>query len=83
VTVEISRVENPGHVELPEELIAALELEDGLRERFEKLGTGIRRSMAYWVNSGKRPETRAQRAVEILRRLQSGRLVSGGKPVKF
>ena len=71
-TVELQRNENPAAVTLPEELQAALDLEPGAEAAFQQITPGMQRSMAYWINSGKRPETRAQRAVNMLNRLLAG-----------
>lgn len=82
IVVELWRNKNPEEVPLPEEWDVALDLEPGAREAFERLSRGTRRQVAYWIDSAKRPETRAQRAAEMLRRLLSGRFYIGGKPVE-
>jgi hypothetical protein len=83
VKVTLGKCDAPEEVKIPEELEAALDLEPAVRKAFDKLGHGVRRGMAYWVNSGKKPETRVQRALEILRRFQSGEMVFGGRIVKL
>jgi hypothetical protein len=82
VHVVLRKNENPDDVEIPEELIAALELEPEIYSRFHKLSPSVKRGMAMWINSGKKVETRIQRVLEILKRFQQGKLVFGGKIVK-
>jgi hypothetical protein len=79
VTVEIYRNPDPDAIDIPEELIAAIEMEPEAVRKFEKLTSSMKRNMAYWVNSGKLPETRAKRAVEILRRLMNNYPFGGRK----
>lgn len=64
--------EKPDEPELPEELSVALAMEPEARQAFELQTPGTRRGIAYWINSGKRPETRAQRTAEMIRRLLAG-----------
>lgn len=80
-TVEMAFHVNPDQdaIDVPEELEIALEMEPELKAIYDRQTTGMKRGMAYWVNSAKRPETRAKRAAEIMRRIASGELVFGGK----
>lgn len=71
--------ETPDELELPEELEAAFELEPEARDLFEGHIPSVRRGVIYWINSAKRPETRAQRAAEMLRRILTGTLHTHGK----
>lgn len=79
VTIELWRNETPNELELPAELEAALDLEPTDRERFDQLRLSTRRQVAYWVDSAKGLETRANRAAEMLRRLLSGHFAIGGQ----
>lgn len=79
VLVEIYRNPEPDVIDIPEELTAAIEMEPEAVRKFANLTPGIKRNMAYWVNSGKLPETRAKRAVEILRRLMNNYPFGGRK----
>lgn len=81
VVFEIYRNPAPDEIEIPEELIAAVEMEPEAVRKFAKMTPGMKRNMAYWVNSGKLPETRAKRAVEILRRLMNN-YPFGGKKIE-
>lgn len=64
--------DRPDQPDLPEELSAALEMEPEAQVAFDQLNMGTKRNIAYWINSAKRPETRAQRTAEMLRRILSG-----------
>lgn len=79
IAFRIYRNPEPDNVEIPEELQAALELEPEALEKFEKFTPGMKRNMAYWVNSGKQTETRIKRSLEILRRIMSGEMFGGKK----
>lgn len=79
VRFEIYRNPAPDEIEIPEELTAAIEMEPEAVRKFAKMTPGMKRNMAYWVNSGKLPETRAKRAVEILRRLMNNYPFGGRK----
>ncbi len=81
VVIEIYRNPAPDDVEIPEELTIAIEMEPEAVRKFEKMTPGMKRNMAYWVNSGKLPETRAKRAVEILRRIMNN-YPFGGKKIE-
>lgn len=81
VTFNIYRNPEPDEINIPEELTAAIEMEPEAVRKFAKMTPGMKRNMAYWVNSGKLPETRAKRAVEILRRLMNN-YPFGGKKIE-
>ncbi len=73
---------NPNHIDLPEELEVALEMEPDLQVVYDRQTPGTKRGISYWINSGKRPETRAKRAAEIMRRFASGEFEFGGQKGK-
>jgi len=79
VVFEIYRNPNPDEVEIPQELMAAIELEPVAMAKFAKMTPSMKRNMAYWVDSGKLPETRVKRAVEILNRIMNGSIFGGRK----
>lgn len=81
VVIEIYRNPAPDEVDIPEELSAAIDMEPEAKRKFAKMTPGMKRNMAYWVNSGKLPETRAKRAVEILRRIMNN-YPFGGKKIE-
>lgn len=65
----LMRNEKPEELEFPEELSVALEMEPGALEILKQQTPGAVRGLVYWIDSAKRPETRAQRAAEMVRRL--------------
>lgn len=81
LSFDIYRNPNPTDIDIPEELSAAIEMEPEAIRKFAKMTPGMKRNMAYWVNSGKLPETRAKRAVEILRRIMNN-YPFGGKEIE-
>lgn len=81
VVIEIYRNPQPDEIEIPEELAAAVEMEPEAIRKFSKMTPGMKRNMAYWVNSGKLPETRVKRALEILRRIMNN-YPFGGKKIE-
>lgn len=82
VSIEVVKDPDPDRLIIPEEIEAALEMEPRAADVFNSLTVGTRRGMCLWVDSGKRPETRANRAAELLRRLLSGTVEFGGRKVK-
>ena len=79
VKVEFIKHPNPTEIEVPEELEAALDLEVDAWEKYSKLNPGQQRNIVYWINSGKRPETREKRALEMMNRIVTGVI---SKPAK-
>jgi hypothetical protein len=79
IAFTIYRNPEPDAVVIPEELLAALELEPEAFAKFEKFTPGMKRNMAYWVNTGKQTETRIKRSLEILRRILAGEMFGGKK----
>ena len=73
---------DPDAIDVPEELEIALEMEPELKPVYERQTPGTKRGISYWINSGKRPETRAKRAAEMMRRFASGAFAFGGKKGK-
>ncbi|RSK37230.1 YdeI/OmpD-associated family protein [Hymenobacter metallilatus] len=77
VTLALAPDPEPNRVDLPEELAEALEAWPEAGVRFELLAGSMRRAVAQHIGSGKQPETRARRAVEI-----TERLARGGHPLR-
>jgi uncharacterized protein YdeI (YjbR/CyaY-like superfamily) len=55
----------------PPELEAALAAEPAAQERWRALAPSHRRMYAHWILQAKRPETRARRAAETVRRVKA------------
>ena len=70
---------NPDHVDICEELEAALAQDDAANERFQNMTTGQQRSIAYYVGSAKRVETRIRRALDMCYKLRT-RTLHGDRP---
>jgi excinuclease ABC subunit A len=58
--------------DLSPDVIQALEAEPNARTRFESLTSGYRKNMIRWIESAKRPETRATRINRVIRFLAKG-----------
>jgi uncharacterized protein YdeI (YjbR/CyaY-like superfamily) len=50
---------------VPEDLLAAFEVNTGAKEYFTSLSKSVKKMLLYWVVSAKRPETRQNRINEI------------------
>jgi uncharacterized protein YdeI (YjbR/CyaY-like superfamily) len=59
--------------EIPADLLKALAAEPRAREIFESRPPSEKKMWAYWVLSAKRPETRARRIAETVKRVLAGR----------
>lgn len=62
---------NPDDVEIVEEFIATLDEYPEAAERYYALSPGMQRSVALYVNSAKRVDTRIKRSLEMARRLRT------------
>lgn len=69
--LDVRSVANPDAVTLPGELIAALAEDAEAAARFETFAPGKRRSLAHYVTSAKRTETRERRACELVRKIRT------------
>ena len=83
-TYELSILVNeaPLDIIIPEELSAALDMDEQANAQWAKLTPGTHRNIVYWVGSGKRAETREKRAVEMIRRLTTPGTLFGNKPIQ-
>lgn len=61
----------PGHIELGAEFEAVLAQDEEAAARFYAMTPGRRRSLAYYVTSAKREETRLARALELAHKLRT------------
>lgn len=69
----------PNTVDVPVELVIALEQDDEARARWETFTPGKRRSLAHYVTSAKQEATRIRRAVELAGKIRTYSLY-GDKP---
>jgi hypothetical protein len=72
VRVELSP-EGPQLDRMPPDVAAALAAEPRARAFFEGLATFYRKNFMRWIESAKRPETRANRIAEMVALLKAGR----------
>ena len=73
VDLDITALSGPPSLDLPPELAAALEADDGARAAFEAFPPSHRKELARSVADAKRPETRARRLQAVLDRLDERR----------
>jgi len=60
-------------IAMPDDLAAALDAMQGVRERFDAFPPGARREYLEWIVSAKRPETRAKRIVTTCEQVAEGK----------
>ena len=70
---------NPDEIELGEEFEEVLEQDDEAAARWATFTPGKQRGLCYYINSGKRVETRIKRALEIAEKIRTHTLY-GDKP---
>ncbi len=71
VNVSLVPDPEPDTIDLTVEFLEVLRQDDAARERWESFSTGRQRSLAHYLTSAKRPETRLRRAVEIAEKLRT------------
>jgi len=71
VTVFIVPDPEPDTIDLGEEFKAALDLDTEAAARFNEFTPGQQRSLAHYVTSAKRVETRISRALELVHKLKT------------
>lgn len=69
----VIRPEGPQVDQLPSDISAALDLNAQARSFFENLPTFYRKNFMRWIESAKRPETRAARIAEMVVLLKEGK----------
>ncbi len=71
VTVSLVPDPEPDAIDLTPEFIEALKQDEAARERWESFPRGRQRSLAHYLTSPKRAETRLRRAIEIAEKLRT------------
>lgn len=71
VTVSLVADPEPDVIDLSPEFIEALKQDDEARERWESFPLGRQRSLAHYLTSPKRADTRLKRALEIAEKLRT------------
>lgn len=71
ITVRVEVDPDPDVVDLPDELVVALEADPEAEHLWDGLTPGRQRSPAYHVDRGARPETRQRRAAQVCSDLRS------------
>jgi Bacteriocin-protection, YdeI or OmpD-Associated/Domain of unknown function (DUF1905) len=71
VMIELKPDPHPDRIDLGVEFTEVLEMDDEAAERFYGFTPGMQRSMAYYVTSAKREETRIKRALELAHKLRT------------
>jgi hypothetical protein len=82
VMAELHPDPDPDHVELGEEFAVVLEQDEEAAARFYAMTHGRQRSLASYVTSAKREETRIKRALELAHRLRTHTLYGDLHPEK-
>jgi len=59
--------------EVPQDLLDALALRPGIKAKFDRMAPSQKKLYSWWIESAKRPETRARRISETLKRVDAGR----------
>lgn len=76
---EIGPDPKPDELDLPEELLAALEQDEEARVRWESFTLGRRRSLASYVISARQEPTRIKRALELTYKIRTQTLYGDRK----
>ncbi len=71
LTLSVAPDPDPDRIDIPDELLVALDLDPEASARFETFTPGRQRSMAHYVSSAKRPETREKRALDLATKLRT------------
>ncbi len=71
VMIELKPDPEPDRIDLGIEFTEVLEMDEEAAERFYSFTPGHQRSMAYYVTSAKREETRIKRALELAHKLRT------------
>lgn len=69
--LEIRADPNPNTIDMGEEFTEVLEMDEEAADRFYAMTLGRQRSLAYYVTSAKREETRIKRALELAHKLRT------------
>lgn len=71
VSVRIEPDPNPDCIELCKEFEITLAEDAEARERWDEMTPGMQRSLAHYLNTAKKPETRVKRALEVAEKLRT------------
>ncbi len=74
ISVRIEPDPDPDFVEMCEEFEEVLEQDDAAAARFYSMTRGMQRSLALYVNTAKRSETRIRRSLELAMKLRTNTL---------
>lgn len=69
---------DPDDVEIGEEFAEVLAQDDAARARWESFTVGRQRSLAFYVTSAKRSDTRLKRALELAEKIRTHTLLGDG-----
>jgi len=81
VSITLEPDPNPDVIDICSELQEALDQDEAAAKRFNSMPLGARRSLAYYADSAKRPETRLKRAYELAYKLSSYTLYGDAKRI--
>ncbi|MDX1492633.1 MAG: YdeI/OmpD-associated family protein [Longimicrobiales bacterium] len=73
VQVQVELDTSPRTVEMPPELLSALEKAPDARERYDGMSYTHRKEYAQWVSEAKKQETRDRRATKAVEMIREGR----------
>ncbi|HYE96690.1 MAG TPA: YdeI/OmpD-associated family protein [Rubricoccaceae bacterium] len=82
VVVELRPDPDPDAIDLGEELAIVLEQDEAAAARFFAFTPGMQRSLASYVTSAKRPETRIKRALALAHKVRTNALYGDRHPEK-
>lgn len=74
ISVRIEPDPDPEYVEMCEEFVEVLEQDTAAATRFYSMTRGMQRSLALYVNTAKRSETRIKRSLELAMKLRTNTL---------
>jgi hypothetical protein len=74
ISVHIEPDPDPDYVEMCEEFVEVLEQDTAAAARFYSMTRGMQRSLALYVNTAKRSETRIKRSLELALKLRCNTL---------
>ena len=80
VTVKIAEDSDPDFVEMGAEFSEVLELDPEAKARWDTFPVGKRRSLAMYVTTAKRSDTRIRRALELAEKIRTHTLHDDRKP---
>jgi len=72
IQVEIVPDPNPEQIDVPDELLIALEQDEEANSRWKSMTLGKRRGLAYHVSTAKQENTRIKRVLDIANKLRTG-----------